>query len=108
MSLDDLMMSKLPLQVVIHINGPVYVGLEPPSKTPFILTAIQKGILAALDGKARRTDDLADQIGDRSRLFRKGGLKELQEKGLIKHHDRLGYYRPDAPPKELADQDATE
>lgn len=59
--------------------------------------------LEALDGKAMRTDALAAAVGDRSRLFKAGGLEELQQQGLVKHHKRLGFYRPDALPPRLAD-----
>lgn len=76
-------------------------GREPAE--PFIPTPYQQAILEALEGKALRTDGLANLVGDRSRLFRHpGGLKELQEQGLVAHHKRLGFYRPDVPPEELA------
>jgi hypothetical protein len=32
---------------------------------------------------------------------RPGGLHELRDEGLIDHHPKLGYYRPDAPPPQL-------
>ena len=60
----------------------------------FVPTPFQKGILDALDGKALRTDSLGNKVGDRRRLFKQGGLKELRERGLVGHHDRLGYYSP--------------
>jgi hypothetical protein len=63
----------------------------------------QVAILTALEGKALRTDALAAATKeDRTKLFRKGGLKELQEAGLVKHHESYGYYRPDAPPAALS------
>lgn len=84
----------------------IQVLYQPPS--PFVPTPFQAGILEALDGVAMRTDALAAKIGDRRRLFRHpGGLKELQENGLVDKHDRLGYYRPDAPPAELEDGPAS-
>src|SRR5262245_10655037 len=69
-------------------------------ESAFVPNAFQEGILIALDGKAMRTDALGGAVGDRSRLFRKpmGGLSELREHGLVEHHVRLGFYRPDAPP----------
>jgi len=70
----------------------------------FVPTAFQCGILDALDGRALRTDALGAEVGDRGRLFRRpGGLQELREQGLVDNHPRLGYYRPDAPPPQLAD-----
>lgn len=80
---------------------------EPPAARPaagsrFVPTPFQKGILQALSGQARRTDDLAHKVGNRRKLFiHPGGLRELQEQGLVGHHKRLGYYRPDAPPPVL-------
>lgn len=79
---------------------------RPPPSNPaqFVPTPFQKGILKALDGKALRTEALADAVGNRSRLFRHpGGLKELRERGLVSHHQRLGYYRADALPPEMDD-----
>lgn len=68
----------------------------------FIPSEFQAAILAALEGKALRSDPLGDVVDDRRRLFRHpGGLKELQERGLVCRHSRLGYYRPDAPPEAL-------
>ncbi len=61
-------------------------------------------ILEALAGVALRTDALAAKAGiNRSALFaHPGGLKELQARGDVSHHRRMGFYRPDAPPDELA------
>lgn len=74
----------------------------------FIPNAFQEAILEALEGKALRTDALGAAAGDRSRLFRNpGGLKELQEQGLVKHNRRAGFYRPDAPPDELQESEPT-
>lgn len=67
------------------------------------LTDLQTAILEALAGKAMRTDELAAEVGgDRSRIFKKGGIKELVGQGLVKH-GRTGYYRPDDPPDDLED-----
>jgi hypothetical protein len=70
----------------------------------FVPTALQKTILAKLAGTAMRTDDLAAavRVKDRSRLFKPGGVKELQSVGLVGHHERLGFYVVDQPPIELA------
>lgn len=72
---------------------------EPP-RVGFVPNAFQQGILAALNGVGLRTDALASRVGSgsRSRLFERDGLPELQEEGLVCHHKRIGYYRPDAPP----------
>jgi hypothetical protein len=70
-----------------------------PPALPFIPTPFQKGILAALDGTALRTDALGRAVGSRRKLFiDPGGIKELQQHDLVRHHGRLGYYRPDKPP----------
>lgn len=75
---------------------------------PFVPTAFQADILDALDGKALRADALGHKVGDRSRLYRRpGGLHELREEGLVCLHKRLGYYRPDAPPPELEEEEST-
>jgi hypothetical protein len=80
---------------------------EQPAAEPagrFVPTPFQKGILQALHGQALRTDDLARKVGNRRKLFiHPGGLRELQEHGLVAHHKRLGYFRPDAPPPALRD-----
>ena len=78
------------------------VRLVNSTREVFLPNAFQKAILAALAGKALMTDALGDAVGDRSRLFKPGSLKELREHGLVEHHKRLGYYRPDVPPPELA------
>ena len=71
----------------------------------FVPSPFQKGILAALNGKALRTDALADKVGSRSRLFSKNGVKELEDRGLIAHHERLGFYSTEFPPAELRDEE---
>jgi hypothetical protein len=89
---------------------PIVPGLPPGAPDPggdgdepFVPSPFQEAILAALEGQARRTDALAREVGDRSRLFRHpGGLKELRDRGLVKHHPRLGFYREDALPDQLA------
>ena len=95
----------------IHLTLPVASGspfaAKPVAESeddwqPFTPTPFQKGILKALEGKALRTDALGAAVGDRSRLFRKGGLNELKERGLVEHNQSAGYYRPDAPPPNMA------
>jgi hypothetical protein len=77
-----------------------HIPLDQPR---FIPNAFQKAILAALDGKALRTDALGDAVNDRRRLFRDpGGLEELERNGRVAHHKRCGFYRPDSPPADLA------
>lgn len=74
-----------------------------PAPAPdFVPSDFQRDILAALNGKGLRTDALAAKVGNRRKLFADpGGLPELQEEGLVSHHKRVGYYRPDAPPPDL-------
>jgi len=75
----------------------------------FIPGDLQELILEALDGVAMKTGDLKRSLPSKARLFQKpGGIQELRDKGLVKHHQRLGYYRPDAPPEVLAKKDAEE
>lgn len=67
----------------------------------------QATILGLLEYRALRSDALWRELGcDRSRIWKKGGIKELEEHGLVHldHSDkRLGYYRTDCPPAELAE-----
>jgi hypothetical protein len=88
-------------------QDPVFrLPLPAPEPVPrFVPNALQEAILEALDGRALRTDGLAERVDvSRSQLFIKptGGLHELREHGLIDNHPRLGYYRPSAPPPELS------
>ena len=46
-------------------------------------------------------DALGAAVGDRSRLYKPGGLKELREQGMVDHNARLGFFRPDCPPQDL-------
>ena len=68
---------------------------------PWVPTPFQTAILNALEGKALKTDALGNATGDRRRLFKPGGIKELKTLAKVRHHRRLGYYRPDAPPPAL-------
>lgn len=83
-------------QQLAELVGELVDDAEPPS---FVPSAFQCAILRALDCRALRTDELGRIVGDRRRLFRHpGGLPELQDEGLVAHHRRIGYYRPDAKP----------
>lgn len=69
---------------------------------PFVPKRIQAEILEALDGRALRTTALANKLSNRTQMYEHpGGMRELLERGLVKKHSRLGYYRPDEPPPEL-------
>ncbi len=81
-------------------SDPRQLDVTTASAKPFIPSPFQKFILTKLTGKALRTDALANAVGSRRKLFKPGGLKELQTQGLVDHHDRIGFYRPDAPPPE--------
>lgn len=64
-------------------------------------TALQQGILEALDGTALRSRELDLEIKANGRLYKKGGLTELMEQGRVLSDRRVGYYRPDRPPENL-------
>lgn len=109
----DNLPGRTPLRIRIYtledkepLQLPIVAAIAPSGSLDavFVPNAFQTAILDALEGKALRTDALAAKVGDRSRLFSKprGGLPELKEHGLVGHHDRLGFYRVDAPPPELA------
>ncbi len=85
------------------------VVLDDGERLPLLLplTEVAPPILAALDGRAMRTDALAHAVGvGRGSLFRKptGGIDELKREGYVASHPRLGFFRPDAPPEELLDE----
>jgi hypothetical protein len=69
---------------------------------PFIPTARQRKILELLDGKTKKLAQLADKLSVGQSTLVGRDLKELHEQGPIEHSKRIGYYRPDAPPPELA------
>lgn len=72
------------------------------------LSLFQERILDVLAGRALTADALGAEVGDRSRLFKRGGVKELMEAGLVKNDRRLGgYYRPDDPPSDADDETDT-
>jgi hypothetical protein len=66
----------------------------------FVPTPLQKSILEALNRKALKKQPLAVIVcgGEGTRLYRKGGIKELIDIGKVVHKNGVGYYRPDAPP----------
>lgn len=64
-----------------------------------VLSVLQQAILEALDGKGLMKESLAEALKvDPSRLYRRGGIGELKQWGMIRHQRGVGYYRPDAPP----------
>lgn len=75
--------------------------LPPAEKiSGFVPTPLQEQILMALDGAAMRGEAIAEALDVSKRaIYKKGGINELVDQGLIANHPRLGYYRPDAPPK---------
>lgn len=102
---------EVPERVTIRFSSKRKVRLpllgEPPATAPtpeqaFEPTEFQADLLAALEGKALRTDDLAGVVGcDRRKLFKPHGLKELVEAGWVAHSEKHGYYRPECPPQSL-------
>ncbi len=84
----------------------------------FVPNAYQIKILDLLDGKSLSSDAIARRLGiDKRQLFKKtsgkghvtfGYLDELKEQGVVGHHDRLGYFRPDRPPLELREDEGDE
>jgi hypothetical protein len=103
-----------PYRLALDFDGgdlvePPTVILRPsaPVAGDFVPNAFQRAVLKALAGTGMRTDAIAAKVGDRRRLFRDpGGLPELQERDKVRHHPRLGYYRPDDPPAELRAESA--
>jgi hypothetical protein len=70
----------------------------------FVPTRAQCSILEALEGKVLKGVNLESESGlEHSQMFQV--LKKLQALGIVKRHPSLGYYRVDAPPPELADQE---
>lgn len=79
----------------------------------FVRTPIHDAILDALNGRALNADELAAASHIlRRNLFdrgpRTGPLTELRSNGLVDHHRRLGYFRPDSLPPELRENGAPE
>jgi hypothetical protein len=69
-----------------------------PLGEPF--SPLQSRIWKALCGSALKKQPLANIVcgGEASRLYKPNGIKEMQEAGIVRRKDTLGYYRPDAPP----------
>ena len=67
-----------------------------------VLTDFQSHILRKLDGKRLTTSHLAAALHcNERRLFKPGGIKELEADGKVKNDrgkGKWGFYRPDAPP----------
>jgi hypothetical protein len=84
------------------------VALQPAEAESFILSPLQRKILALLDGKSMTGDELETAThADRKRLYYgwgndcRGGLDELRQRGLVKSgrgQGIRGYFRPDKPP----------
>jgi hypothetical protein len=76
------------------------VNVLPPPGPVFVPNGRQKAMLEALEGRALRSDAwaIAAKIDKKDVMVLK---KELQALGLVGHHKRLGFFRPDAPPPEL-------
>ena len=103
--------NRRPVRIIVVLDDGEQVRLpvpevaatapQPARGQAFVPNDVQAGILEALDGKAMRTDQLANKVGcDRRQLFRRpGGVQELRDAGLVNHHDRHGYFRPDCPPE---------
>lgn len=72
------------------------------SQREFLAPDLQKAILKALDGRALKVEDIADDCRvEHPRLYKPNGIRELEAAGLVKKASHgLGYYRPDAPPKD--------
>jgi hypothetical protein len=68
----------------------------------FIPTRRQQRILDLLNGQAKKLAQLADTLGVQPSTLSGRDLKELKERGRIRHDKRVGYWRPDAPPPHLA------
>ena len=72
---------------------------------PFVFTERQRAVFEALDGRALRLNELEVKSGyTRGQLYRKGEMEELEVRGIMKLHPRLGFYRPDRPPSEILEQ----
>ena len=75
----------------------------PPLRAEFEPSDFQMSILRVLEGRAMRVIPLGEAVGDGRKLYRQpGGIFELRDHGLVAYTKQHGYYRPDAPPPELA------
>ncbi len=63
---------------------------------------VQRDILLALDGRTMKARELAKEVFGRASntnmLYRKRGIDELIDHGLVKLSSNVGYYRPDSLP----------
>jgi hypothetical protein len=92
-----------PITLLVPPAGPAPVAAPPPGDPPSP-TPYQERILDALAGKCLTADQLAEKVGDRRRLFRDGGVKDLVTAGLVKKRQGHGYYATDDPPDEFSDE----
>lgn len=102
----------LPIPVQLPVASAPVIPLakqQPAAPDAWEPSEYQAAILQALDFRALRSDALVTELdrmgenGDRTRLWKARGIKELVDRGLVKNDRRVGYYRPDAPPEELVD-----
>jgi hypothetical protein len=87
-----------PHEIVVGVRSPAVEATS--QELPFIPTTFQRAILEALDGRSLKKQQLADKVcgGHGSRLYRRGGLKELMERGIVVNKPGAGYFRPNQPP----------
>jgi len=68
----------------------------------FVPTPFQTSILAVLNGRAMKKQQLAVAVcggeDNGNLLYRPGRITELRQNGLVANKRGIGYYRPDAPP----------
>jgi hypothetical protein len=89
------------LQLVTELEGAPTVQARPLAVPRFAPNRLQRLILAALEGEALSKNVLRQVVG--KRIFGKHGLGLLRKRGLVRFHQRYGYYRPDRPPPELGE-----
>lgn len=99
---DELIKKKNGLikEIAHHVHELVDGRQRSGREEPFVLTPLQEDILRALDKRAMKKQALADEVcgGEGTRLYRRGGIKELRAGGKVGHTYGAGYFRPDAPP----------
>lgn len=106
---------KAPRLLVLHVEGvpdPITLPVLSPccsasapaeSSRTFAPNAFQDRICDALAGKLLTAEQLGEAVGDRRKLFRPGGVRELMEAGWVRKRPGGGYYMPDDPPDGLAE-----
>ncbi|MCE9545329.1 MAG: hypothetical protein K8T25_07415 [Planctomycetia bacterium] len=92
-------------QLAFAVAGPrraVPFG-DKQESVPFVMTQLQRAIWIALNGRALKGDALAEEVsgGDKRRLYKRGGIKELTASERVLNKPTVGYYRPDAPPSDF-------